>query len=237
MALQTSNLKLYDVSMALGEGNYNISMYNLFTSLSVNADGLDPNYCPGATPAARLTNLRTTPYNLGKFRGYDHSAGGSLNAITASSTTNTSPCNTLYTALTVYSNYSTIALAAAANDPLYADSGGTTYANSSWYSDDEANFYYWDASQGRWGDYQICQTVTQVEASGPETSAIAACLGGKSDTYYHNGQNAVPVAGDAVYTDAALSNPASAGYYKAENYTDWWQVGSIGLVLQNGKCS
>jgi hypothetical protein len=237
MALTTSNLKLYDVSMALGEGNYNISMYNIFTSGSINAEGLDPNYCPGATPAARLTNLQTAPYVLGKFRGYDHAAGGSLNAILTSTTNNTSPCNTIYTAATVYSNQTTIALAYSNGQGIYSDSAGNTNASSGWYSEDEVNWYYWDGSQGRWGNYQLCQSVTQVSASGPETSSVAACLGGKSDTYYHDGQNAVPVAGDSVYTDAALSNPASAGYYKAENYTDWWQIGSNGLVLQNGKCS
>jgi hypothetical protein len=235
MTLPTSNLKLYDVSMALSEGNYNISMYNVFTSLSVNAEGLDPNYCPGATPAARLTNLRTTPYTLGKFRGYDHAAGGSLYAISVSASSLSNPCGAPATTMTVYCQSATLADAVSADHPIYSDTAGTTLANNGWYSD-VTDQWYWLES-GVWRDQTTCSSLTAVLASGPVGSVFEACaLSGKAAYYYHNGSNQVPVAGDTVYIDQSGSNAAEPGYYKVDSLTDWYEIGRDGLVSQNGKC-
>jgi len=239
-ALPTSNLKLYDVSMALGEGNNNISMYNVFTSGSINAEGLDPNYCPGATPAARLANLQSTPYVLGKFRGYDHSAGSSLNAILVSVTSAINPCNTLYTATTVYSNQTTIAGTYAAHGLLYSDSSGTTYATSSWYTEDEVNWFYWNSASATWTNYTVCSSgVLQIEATGPWGSQLGACLASGGWNYYYFapvGSNSAPVTGDIVYTDSNLTTFAAPGHYKYIDGISRWEIGKGGEVIDHGKC-
>jgi len=239
MPLPTSDLKLFDVADALDMSLTNISMYNVINHFAVNGDGLNPTYCPGATGAARLTNLRTTPYVLGKFRGYDHSAGGSLNAITVSTTNAISPCNTLSIATTVYSTQTTIALAYGNDQEIYSDSGGTTFANSGWYTEDDTNWFYWDSSSGRWDNYTVCNNVIQIYAIGPYASQLGACISAdKEDDYYFEpiGSNSVPVTGDTVYTDSNLTYLASPGYYKVVTSIDWFQVGSNGIVVNNGKC-
>jgi hypothetical protein len=239
-ALPTSNLKLYDVSMAIGEGNYNISMYNVFTSGSINADGLDPNYCPGATPAARLTNLQTTPYVLGKFRGYDHAAGGSLNSIVANTVNVQNPCNTLSIATTVYSSQTTIALAYGNDQEIYSDSSGTTLANAGWYTEDDTNWYYWDSSSGRWTNYTVCSSgVLKIEATSPWGSQLEACLAsGGWDYYYFEpaGSNSTPITGDIVYTDSNLTTFAAPGHYKHIEGIARWEIGKGGVVIDYGKC-
>jgi hypothetical protein len=42
----------------------------LFLNSNITPDGLDNTYCPGSTPAIKLNNLRTKPYEIGKWRNY-----------------------------------------------------------------------------------------------------------------------------------------------------------------------
>lgn len=65
--LATSNLKLSDIEAVLNESG----LYDCVHSANINADGLDPNYCPGATPAERLANLQTDG-KMSYFKGYQH---------------------------------------------------------------------------------------------------------------------------------------------------------------------
>lgn len=76
MALPTSNIKLSNVANVLSGGFYStpLKMSDWFNSSLVNKYGLNETYCSGSTPTLRLSNLLTTPYSLGKFRGYDHTA-------------------------------------------------------------------------------------------------------------------------------------------------------------------
>lgn len=239
-ALPTSNLKLSDVAEALDMSLTNIVMYNVFNHFAVNGDGLNPTYCPGATGAARLTNLRTTPYVLGKFRGYDHSAGGSLNAITVSTTNAINPCNTLSIATTVYSTQTTIALAYGNDQEIYSDSGGTTFANSGWYTEDEVNWFYWNSASATWTNYTVCSSgVLQIEATGPWGSQLGACLASGGWNYYYfepAGSNSVPVTGDIVYTDSNLTTFAAPGHYKYIDGISRWEIGKGGEVIDHGKC-
>ena len=76
MALPTSNIRLVNVASVLSGGFYStpLKMSDWFNSSLVNKYGLNETYCSGSTPTLRLSNLLTTPYSLGKFRGYDHTA-------------------------------------------------------------------------------------------------------------------------------------------------------------------
>jgi len=76
MALPTIGLSTDDIRGILLPGigeTIPTSFGDLCNCASVYAAGLDPTYCSGATPADRLNNLRSIPYVLNKFRGYEHS--------------------------------------------------------------------------------------------------------------------------------------------------------------------
>lgn len=45
-----------------------------FLSPNIVASGLDPTYCSGANAYYRLANLRTSPFEIGKFRNYNKNA-------------------------------------------------------------------------------------------------------------------------------------------------------------------
>ena len=72
MALPISPISTNDIRDVLSVTGPS-SFSALCNNGAVNAAGLDPTYCPGVDPAARLANLRSTPYSIGKFRGYTHS--------------------------------------------------------------------------------------------------------------------------------------------------------------------
>ncbi|MDA3943723.1 MAG: hypothetical protein PF694_09320 [Bacteroidetes bacterium] len=239
-ALPTANLKLSDVADALGMSLVNISMYAVFNNTAVNGDGLDSTYCAGADAAEKLSNLRTTPYNLGKFRGYDHSGGGGLyTAIICYHSTSKTPCGGISMSTTVYSTQGAIFFAYINQQEIYSDSGGNTIADAGWYSDDEVNWFLWDSSRLRWVDSTVCTSIITINAAGPYASQLAACLsGGKGDDYYFlpTGSNTVPVTGDEVYTDFGLTNPCASGYYVDGFYVSWWRIGLNGVVIEHGKC-
>lgn len=70
MAVPITNMEASDITDELGETGV-ISLDKLHLSSKVIASGLNNTYCPGANAYARLDNLRTVPYEIGKFRGYD----------------------------------------------------------------------------------------------------------------------------------------------------------------------
>lgn len=76
MALSTTNITLKEVAIVLSGGliSYPLKMSDYFNGTLVNKYGLNQTYCSGSTPNLRLSNLLTTPYSLGKFRGYNHTA-------------------------------------------------------------------------------------------------------------------------------------------------------------------
>lgn len=75
MALPTSDLTIEGVYSVLNSRYaVPIKMADCFTIGTINKYGLNPAYVAGSTPNARLATLQTTPYKLGHFRGYDHSA-------------------------------------------------------------------------------------------------------------------------------------------------------------------
>lgn len=59
----------FSISEILSElnGGYINNIYSMFNSTFVDPDGLDPTYCTG------LTDLRTIPYTIGKWRNYEKS--------------------------------------------------------------------------------------------------------------------------------------------------------------------
>lgn len=73
MPVPITNMKVSDIARELGRENptdlFQIS--ELFTSQDISPYGLDPTYCTGATPEARLINLKfSSTYRFGKFRNY-----------------------------------------------------------------------------------------------------------------------------------------------------------------------
>lgn len=71
MALPISPISTQDVRGVLGVTGTS-SFGDLCNNIGVNEAGLNSTYCPDLG-AGKLANLRSTPYVLGKFRGYDHS--------------------------------------------------------------------------------------------------------------------------------------------------------------------
>jgi len=238
MSLPTSNLKLTDIAGVFDESQQMTPPYEmeqLFLHSQINGQGLDPVYCPGADATARLANLRTTPYNMGKLRAYNHVAGSSLNAINCSVTTSSDPCTAMLSTTTVYCLSSSLNDAYSSSNPIYTDSSGLNVAANAWYSDVANRWYSFES--GFWRNDTSCSSLTAVLVSGPVRSAFEVCaLSGKALYYYHDGSNQVPVAGDMVYTNQQGSSTPDPGYYKVDSMTDWHQIGSGGLVTQNGKC-
>jgi len=73
-----TNVKLHDeIWMTIdGRPRDNVDSSIACNSIRVNKFGLDSTYCSGSTADDRLTNLRAEPYQLGKFRNYNHSQPG-----------------------------------------------------------------------------------------------------------------------------------------------------------------
>lgn len=72
MAIPTTNVKMTDISSNVdGETSLLKPVSDYFKSPNVVASGLSHFYCSGATPYDRLEKLRTKPYRIGKFRGYN----------------------------------------------------------------------------------------------------------------------------------------------------------------------
>ena len=67
------DLSTDDVKTMLGVTGA-VTIEALCDSENIIPEGLNPIYCPGATPVARLANLRSTPHDIGKLRGYGYDA-------------------------------------------------------------------------------------------------------------------------------------------------------------------
>lgn len=67
--LATSDLTWSEIQAILGDTG-DASLQELCMHANVEPLGLSPTYCPGDGPTARWNNLRTAPYNMGYFRGY-----------------------------------------------------------------------------------------------------------------------------------------------------------------------
>lgn len=229
MALPTTNLKLKDVATALGMSLTNISMYAVFNNLSVNGNGLNPTYCAGADSAARLANLRTTPYSLNKFRGYEHLT---LTQMQVSYSSLQNPCGAPSNVVTVYCTHANLAIAYANGGYIYSDAQGTTHASIGNYSD-AANTWY-SYSSGFTAVIN-CSSLSAISALGPYQDSATACAAfGDEVTYYFDGMFNFPFTGDTVYTDSSGTTPASDGAYSANG--NYWIVGRGGLVEDHGKC-
>jgi len=73
--LPVTNLSFSDIGIVLGEPLYTeLTLLELCTHGSVDKDGLSTTYCPGIDADARLTNLQSNPFEVGKFRDYAYGA-------------------------------------------------------------------------------------------------------------------------------------------------------------------
>ena len=74
-----------------------------------------------------------------------------------------------------------------------------------------------------------CTTLRQfTSSSGTVFSGVCATI--LSETYYHDGTGATPVAGDAVYSDSAGGNPLANFYYRTGQKTVIRITGGSGVV-------
>jgi len=72
--LPTTNLQISCVYCAL-QGSAtrgSITFTSIFNCDDINADSICSTFVPGTTPAARLANLQSEPYEMGHFRGYEY---------------------------------------------------------------------------------------------------------------------------------------------------------------------
>ncbi len=161
--------------------------------------------------------------------------------LVVSSTTNPDPCNSLFSATTVYCTVNNLADAFSQSLPIYGDSGGNSYPPSAWYSDSTGQWYYFDASKAIWGDQLTCgQQLVLFSIMGPFRSPCE-----ESDTYFDIwfedvGSFGIPITGAVIYTDSSGSLYLDAGNYAFEEVVSkertWITVGSNGAVTNHGKC-
>jgi len=71
-------------------------------------------------------------------------------------------------------------------------------------------------------------------AMSTESNACSSSIG-SGDVLYTDSTYFYPIVGDYVYTDAAGTTPAAAGWYKHQ-YQDLYKLNSSGLVIQNAFC-
>ena len=81
-----------------------------------------------------------------------------------------------------------------------------------------------------WYGYdQDCASLRQfTSSSGTVFSGVCATI--LSETYYHDGSGATPVAGDTVYSDSAGGNPLANFYYRTGTKTVIRITGGSGVV-------
>jgi hypothetical protein len=161
--------------------------------------------------------------------------------LVVSSTTNTDPCNSLFSATTVYCTVNNLAGAYSQSIPIYGDSGGNSYPPSAWYSDSTGQWYYFDASKAAWGDQLTCgQQLVLFSIMGPFRSPCE-----ESDTYFDIwfddvGNFGMPITDAIIYTDANGLSFLAEGLYAYEDSASqertWLEVGLAGEVLAHGKC-
>lgn len=75
MTVPITNIKMSDIASEVdGETSLLKPVSGYFKSPNIIASGLDPTYCSGADAYSRLANLRTSPFEIGKFRNYNKNA-------------------------------------------------------------------------------------------------------------------------------------------------------------------
>lgn len=75
MTVPITNIKMSDIASEVdGETSLLKPVSGYFKSPNVIASGLDQTYCSGTSLYDRISNLRTKPYRIGKFRNYNKNA-------------------------------------------------------------------------------------------------------------------------------------------------------------------
>lgn len=86
------------------------------------------------------------------------------------------------------------------------------------------------------GDY-----CTPYASSTGQSSISIACIQSASQTYYHDGFDALPAIGDTVYSSSICDGPSStkltSGFYQIGVSNQWIQVNSNGIVSSTGSCA
>ena len=86
------------------------------------------------------------------------------------------------------------------------------------------------------GDY-----CTPYASSTGQSSISIACIQSASQTYYHDGFDALPVIGDTVYSSSICDGPSAtkltSGFYQIGVSNQWIQVNSNGIVSSTGSCA
>lgn len=67
-----AQVRLSHITRELELSNSQISFDECFDTSLINPHGINSTYCTGGDAQARLTNITTKPYQIGKFRGYRH---------------------------------------------------------------------------------------------------------------------------------------------------------------------
>jgi len=86
------------------------------------------------------------------------------------------------------------------------------------------------------GDY-----CTPYSSSTGQDSISIACIQAATQTYYHDGFDALPGIGDTVYSSSICDGPTAtkltAGYYQIGSSNQWIRVDSNGIVISTGSCA
>ena len=166
-----------------------------------------------------------------------------LYAISVSTTSAIDPCDTMSTNTTVYCNVSTLAQAFIDEYPIFSDSSGTTMAATSWYSEDQTQWFFFDADKEKWGDEVLCggSSLLEIALYGRYRIPCAEFnISHEFPAYLDDiGNFGFPITGAFVYEDDQGTIPVGEGYYAwldNNNDVNWIQVGSNGEIIAHGKC-
>jgi hypothetical protein len=128
---------------------------------SSNTSGKSLNQCFLDATGTFDQTYYSTGVALLEFRGYDHSGGGSLNAISCYKFSTTlgvppNPCRETFSPVTIYSSKTTLALAYATNTPVYADSEGKQLMSDHLFSESSTVSVYFRWESGAWFSSGTC---------------------------------------------------------------------------------
>lgn len=246
--LPTSNLQLDVIAAAITESTTDVIIRIVCLSNNVDGDKLDPTYCSGTSGALRLANLRSTPYNMGKFRNYSYTVGGLTYFVgTTVIDKELTTCGTKRTTDYWHDGSGDFP---EVGDTVFTDSAGTTYpdlkpGNFIGYTDTGDSKKYWIglvklgliATKG--------QCLTAFDATAMWATWSQACNDVSSDIeYWHDGIGTPiyghPVVGDAVYTNSSGSTPVANGYYHFDTIGYYFRIDAFdpnGPVVLVGNCN
>jgi hypothetical protein len=75
MPVPTTNFKINNITNELGVSYIFLNkIENIFEYGGIKSSGIDNTYCPGSNNNDRLNNLRSLPYEIGKWRNYNHTS-------------------------------------------------------------------------------------------------------------------------------------------------------------------